>query len=91
MTHKINGVNAMKKQQQPRPYVYPDETKEQLDWAELRTLHLSDFDSPDPSVRQALQDDFERAVYEDGFLYIVDHGLSQEQVSDILRPQHGLA
>ena len=77
MSGALNGTHHHKL----RPYSYPNETKEQLDWAELRTLHLSDFDSNDQSVRQALQDDFEKAVYEDGFLYIVDHGLSQEQAS----------
>jgi isopenicillin N synthase-like dioxygenase len=63
-----------------RPYVAPPETKADISYANLRTNDLSKFDSPDASDRDALYEEFKKAITEDGFLYLVNFGLSQEQV-----------
>ena len=64
-------------------YTYAPETKAELNWAQLRTLKLSDFDSADEAVRERLEEQFAAAVYEDGFLYLTETGLSQDQVSHL--------
>ena len=61
-------------------YVYPPVSSEELDSIELRTISLSRASSPDPEIRRATYETFQKAVLEDGFLILVDHGLSSEQV-----------
>jgi hypothetical protein len=63
-----------------RPYVAPPETKADVEYANLRTIDLSKFDSPDGAVRDSLFEEFKKAIAEDGFLYLVNFGLTQEQV-----------
>lgn len=63
-----------------RSWVPPAETKADVDWATLRTIDLSKFESPDPAEREAMYETFKSAVFEDGFLYLVNFGLSQEQI-----------
>ncbi|EXJ53942.1 hypothetical protein A1O7_09279 [Cladophialophora yegresii CBS 114405] len=54
------------------------ETKEELDWADLVTLDLSKFDQP--GGKQELAAQLFDAVNRIGFFYIINFGLSQEEV-----------
>src|SRR4051812_17310515 len=63
---------------QLEPYVHPPETKEELPWAELVTLDLSEFERPGGKERLAKQ--LEHAIHHVGFFYVKNYGLSQEQV-----------
>ncbi|KAM0133729.1 hypothetical protein ACHAPC_003886 [Botrytis cinerea] len=59
-------------------YEHPPETKEDLPWAELVTLDLSDFNNEGGKERLAKQ--LEHAVHHVGFFYVKNFGLSQDQV-----------
>jgi isopenicillin N synthase-like dioxygenase len=59
-------------------YVHPPETKEALNWSELVTLDLEDFDRPGGKQRLAAQ--LDHAVHHVGFFYVKNYGLTQEQV-----------
>jgi hypothetical protein len=59
----------------PRSNVY---TQEDLDWAELVTLDLAKFDSPEG--KRELVDVLIRAVREKGFFYVKNFGIGQERV-----------
>ncbi|KAI0152142.1 Clavaminate synthase-like protein [Hypoxylon sp. NC0597] len=54
------------------------ETKHELDWADLVTLDLSQFDQP--GGKQKLAEQLFEAIQKIGFFYIINFGLSQEQV-----------
>uniref|UniRef100_A0A8H7TT03 Non-haem dioxygenase N-terminal domain-containing protein n=1 Tax=Bionectria ochroleuca TaxID=29856 RepID=A0A8H7TT03_BIOOC len=54
------------------------ETAHELDWANLVTLDLSKFDQP--GGKEALANQLFKALQEVGFFYIVNFGLSQEDV-----------
>ncbi|KAK9416441.1 putative Fe2OG dioxygenase domain-containing protein [Seiridium unicorne] len=54
------------------------ETQYELDWADLATLDLSQFDHPGGKEKLAKQ--LSDAIEKIGFFYIIDFGLSQEQV-----------
>lgn len=60
------------------PYEQVPETKEDLDWAELVTLDLSEFDKP--GGKQKLASQLEHAVHHVGFFYVKNFGISQEEV-----------
>lgn len=62
------------------PYVHPPETKEKLNWAELVTLDLEDYDREGGKERLAKQ--LEHAVQHVGFFYVKNYGLSQEEVDN---------
>ena len=62
------------------PYVHPPETNEKLNWAELVTLDLEDYDRPGGKERLAKQ--LEHAVHHVGFFYVKNYGLSQEEVDN---------
>lgn len=49
-----------------------------MDWADLVTLDLSTFDAP--GGKEALAQQLSHALQNIGFFYIVNFGLSQEQV-----------
>lgn len=49
-----------------------------MDWADLVTLDLSQFDEPDGKQRLATQ--LFDAIQKIGFFYIINFGLTQEQV-----------
>ena len=49
-----------------------------MNWAELVTLDLSTFDAP--GGKEALAKQLEEAIQKVGFFYIVNFGLSQEEV-----------
>ncbi|KAH9165040.1 hypothetical protein EDB89DRAFT_2077347 [Lactarius sanguifluus] len=50
-------------------YAFVPETKENLDWAELVTLDLSEY--PTPEGRQELAKSLIKALREKGFFYVV--------------------
>ncbi|KAI2621206.1 Clavaminate synthase-like protein [Hypoxylon sp. NC1633] len=54
------------------------ETKYELDWADLATLDLSQFDAPGGKQKLAAQ--LFEAIQKVGFFYIINFGLTQEQV-----------
>ncbi|KAL7421071.1 hypothetical protein Q5752_003955 [Cryptotrichosporon argae] len=58
----------------------PPATTADVDFADLRTIELSQLDSADPAVVGALVENVKRAIKEDGFLYIKDYGVSLEQL-----------
>ncbi|ERT02928.1 hypothetical protein HMPREF1624_01232 [Sporothrix schenckii ATCC 58251] len=59
-------------------YKQVPETAYDLEWAELATLDLSTFDQP--GGKEALAKQLEAAIQSVGFFYIVNFGLSQEEV-----------
>jgi len=59
-------------------YRQPEESKTELDWADLVTLDLSQFDVP--GGKQKLAEQLNNAVHEVGFFYITNFGLSQDQI-----------
>ncbi|RDL29936.1 putative 2og-fe oxygenase protein [Venustampulla echinocandica] len=61
------------------PYKQIPETKEDLDWAELTTLHLDDLDQPGGKDKLAKQ--LEYAIHNVGFFYVKNFGISQEEVN----------
>jgi isopenicillin N synthase-like dioxygenase len=54
------------------------ETKENLQWASLVTLDLSEFDQPEGKTKLAAQ--LKEAIHKIGFFYIINHGLSQSDI-----------
>ncbi|KAJ6621477.1 Clavaminate synthase-like protein [Mycena sp. CBHHK59/15] len=60
-------------------YEYVQETKEILDWAELVTVDLADYATPEGKPRQAQI--LINAVREKGFFYVKNFGISQERVN----------
>ncbi|KAE8154398.1 hypothetical protein BDV25DRAFT_135834 [Aspergillus avenaceus] len=61
-----------------RHYVHVPETKHELDWADLVTLDLSQFDQPGGKEKLAAQ--LKDAVHHIGFFYITNFGLTQDQI-----------
>ncbi|WVQ82091.1 hypothetical protein IAT38_004219 [Cryptococcus sp. DSM 104549] len=61
-------------------WVPPPTTKQDIDWAQLRTIELSLLDSPDPAVVQKLVDTCRGAIKDDGFIFLTDYGVSYEQL-----------
>lgn len=59
-------------------YVQVEESKYELDWADLVTLDLSQFDVPGGKERLANQ--LRDAVHNVGFFYIINFGLPQEDI-----------
>lgn len=62
------------------PYVHPPETKKNLDWAELVTLDLEDYNREGGKGRLAKQ--LYHAVHHVGFFYVKNYGISQEDVDN---------
>jgi len=61
-------------------WIPPEPTKENLDWADLRTIDLSLLDSADSKVVDDLVALTKTAIKEDGFLYLINYGVSLEQL-----------
>ncbi|GJN83837.1 gibberellin 3-beta hydroxylase [Purpureocillium lilacinum] len=61
-------------------WVPPPVTRQKEDFAELTSIDLSDLDSDDPAVVDALVRDVKRAIREDGFLFLENYGVSLEQL-----------
>ncbi|CAH0029115.1 unnamed protein product [Clonostachys rhizophaga] len=60
------------------PYVQEKETGESLEWADLASLDLSKFDQP--GGKQELAKALTRAIEEVGFFYVINHGLSPDDI-----------
>lgn len=50
---------------------------EDIDYAQLRTIPFAALQRGQPDAVE----DFQRAVFDDGFLVLVDHGMSSDQAS----------
>jgi isopenicillin N synthase-like dioxygenase len=61
-------------------WIPPEPTKEDLDWANLHTIDLSLLDSPDPRVVDDLVELTKKSIKEDGFLYLINYGVSTRQL-----------
>lgn len=61
-------------------YVQVPETSESLDWADLVTLDLSQFDKP--GGKQRLAEEFTKAIQDVGFFYVKNHGLTRIQIDE---------
>ncbi|KMK58779.1 2OG-Fe(II) oxygenase family oxidoreductase, putative [Aspergillus fumigatus Z5] len=59
-------------------YVHPPETKQDIKYADLVTIDLSEFDQPGGKEKLAAQ--LKDVVHEVGFFYVTNFGLTQEQV-----------
>ncbi|CDK24062.1 unnamed protein product [Kuraishia capsulata CBS 1993] len=59
-------------------WVYPAETKENLDWAELTTIDISTFDQP--GGKEKLAQELASAIQHDGFWAVVGHGIPKTEV-----------
>jgi hypothetical protein len=62
-------------------WIPPQPTQEELDWASLHTIDLSLLDSPAPQVVEDLVQLTKKSISEDGFLYLVNYGVSIDQLS----------
>ena len=62
------------------PWIPPQETKMDLEWADLRTIELSLLDSGDPDIVAELVATTKAAIKADGFLFLTNYGVSLEQV-----------
>lgn len=61
-------------------WVPPSPTKEDIDWAKLRTIDLSLLDSSDPVIVETLVQTCKAAIREDGFLYLTNYGIPLSEV-----------
>lgn len=61
------------------PWDKPDPTKEDLNWAELRTLDLSLLDGI-PNQQAELVETTRLAIQKDGFLFVKNFGMTEEQL-----------
>ena len=59
-------------------WIPPKPTKLISEWADLREIDLSKLDSPDPSVVDELVQTTKKAIREDGFIYLINYGISLE-------------
>ncbi|KAF5363258.1 hypothetical protein D9756_000220 [Leucocoprinus leucothites] len=69
-------------QTQPPPvphFVHAAPTKEELDWANLAAIDLSKASTPEG--RKGLVKQVHDAIKNDGFLFVVNHGVKPEQIS----------
>jgi hypothetical protein len=62
------------------PWVPPSPPTETLDYAKLHTIDLALVDSPNKSVRDELIATCKEAIRDDGFLYLVNYGVSLDQL-----------
>ncbi|GFZ45468.1 hypothetical protein JCM24511_03194 [Saitozyma sp. JCM 24511] len=62
------------------PWSPPPATQADVDFADLHTIDLALMDSPDPAVVDELVRIVKVAIKEDGFLYVVNYGVSLDQL-----------
>ncbi|KAE9575589.1 hypothetical protein CGMCC3_g8249 [Colletotrichum fructicola] len=60
------------------PYIQAPETSASLDWADLAALDLSKFDQP--GGKHELAAELSTAIEKIGFFYVINHGLSREDI-----------
>ena len=61
-------------------WVPPEPTQEDLDFTSLHTIDLSLLDSSDPKVVDDLVQLTKSAIVSDGFLYLINYGVSLDQL-----------
>lgn len=61
-----------------KKWIAPEETKHDLDWADLNVIDLSKFDT----AREELVEDLRDAVQKDGFWAVVGTGISQDEINE---------
>jgi hypothetical protein len=66
-------------------WIPPPVTKEQYNFAKLKSIDLSLCDSDDPAVVDDLIQQVKGAIRDDGFLFLQNYGVSLEQVRQIIR------
>jgi hypothetical protein len=66
-------------------WIPPPVTKEQHNFAKLKSIDLSLFDSDDPAVVDDLIQQVKGAIRDDGFLFLQNYGVSLEQVRQIYK------
>lgn len=81
MTSSFNPPSSTGKPHVPT-WVPPPATTADVDFAQLRTVDLALLDSPDPREVQELVATAKSAIREDGFLFLVNYGVSFEQASE---------
>ncbi|KAL3417363.1 flavonol synthase [Phlyctema vagabunda] len=59
-------------------YIYPPQTKEKLEWADLEFLDISMLDQP--GGKQQLASQVLNFIDNNGFFYVKGHGLTEEQI-----------
>lgn len=83
MAALFNPPNSSHPKPEVPPWIPPQPTKMNLDWADLRTIELSLLDSEDPAVVADLVATTKAAIKNDGFLFLKEYGVSLEQVRSI--------
>ena len=63
-------------------WVPPPVTKQDHDFAQLKSIDLSLLDSEDPAVVENLIQQVKIAIRDDGFLFLENYGVSLEQVRE---------
>ena len=87
MTSPFKGPASSINKPDVPPWIPPQETKMDLDWADLRTIELSLLDSGDPAIVAELVATTKAAIKQDGFLFLTNYGVSLEQVRSYLLPE----
>ncbi|KAK6457628.1 flavonol synthase [Scheffersomyces xylosifermentans] len=64
-----------------KPWTPPPETKEELDWANLTVIDLTNFD--EPGVKQELADKLKEASQFDGFWAVKDDAFNQDHINEV--------
>lgn len=77
---QTNGTKPVNAGSLPE-WVPPPETSVSLDWADIKTVDLSLYDVP--GRKSELIDTVSEALRNDGFFYIVGHGIPDEMVGSI--------
>lgn len=67
-----------------KDWIPPPVSKENVRWAQLRTIELAKLDDPDPKIVQDLVNLTKQAIRDDGFIFLTDYGISLEQVRNLL-------
>lgn len=62
-------------------WVPPPVTKETHNFAKLKSIDLSKMDSDDPAIVEELVQEMKVAIRDDGFIFLENYGVSQEQAS----------
>ncbi|KAG7095894.1 hypothetical protein E1B28_006582 [Marasmius oreades] len=65
----------------PPPYAFPSPTTQRLEYADLAVIDLSKASTSEGS--KGLAGQLARAMHEQGFFYVVNHGYTQEQTNRI--------
>ena len=67
-----------------RPWDAPPITRETHNFAQLTSIDLGKMDSDDPKVVAEVQEEIKVAIRDDGFIFLENYGVNQEQVRPLL-------